>query len=221
MTGTQTWGAIFDWDGVVVDSSAAHERSWEILSEELGHRLPPDHFKRGFGMKNEAIILGKLNWTVDRGEADRLGRRKEEIFRDLVRENGLDPLPGAREWIRTLNEEQVPCVVGSSTEKANLELAATAMGLEGAFSAFIASEDVSHGKPDPEVFLLCAQTLGLPPDRCVVFEDTTMGIEAARAAGTRVVAVAGTNPPEKLAAADRIVHRLDELTVEDLVAWFL
>lgn len=220
MSCDSTWGAIFDWDGVVVDSSASHERSWEILSEELGHPLPLDHFKRGFGMKNEAIIIGQLTWTVDRGEAARLGRRKEEIFRDLVRDTGLEPLPGARPWIETLVHHGVPCVVGSSTEKANLELAAEAMNLGTAFRTYIASEDVSHGKPDPEVFLLCARALDLPPEQCVVFEDTTMGIEAARAAGTRVVAVAGTNPPEALSEADVIVHRLDELDVDILAGWF-
>lgn len=220
MNNETMWGAIFDWDGVVVDSSAAHERSWEMLGEELGKELPPDHFKRGFGMKNVPIILNQLCWTTDPAEAERLGRRKEELYRELVGDQGIEPLAGARAWIETLNRNGIPCVVGSSTERANLEMATEVMGLGGRFRTFIASEDVSHGKPDPEVFLLCARALDLPPERCVVFEDTTMGIAAARAAGTRVVAVAGTNRPGKLQDADRIVHRLDELTVDDLGAWF-
>ncbi len=87
-------------------------------------------------------------------------------------------------------------------------------------STIVSAEDVTRGKPDPQVFLLAAERLSMPPARSVVFEDTLVGLEAAHAAGMRVVAVAGTNPPERLTHADRVVRRLDELSAASLAAWF-
>jgi beta-phosphoglucomutase-like phosphatase (HAD superfamily) len=84
----------------------------------------------------------------------------------------------------------------------------------------VSAEDVTHGKPDPEVFLLAAQKLGMSPNRCVVFEDAHVGIEAARAAGMKVVGVATTHPADALQGADRVVRQLDELSVAELNQWF-
>ena len=94
------------------------------------------------------------------------------------------------------------------------------MGIFTRFRDIVSAEDVHHGKPDPQVFLLAASKLGRPPHRCIVFEDAHVGIEAARNAGMKVVAVASTNKAETLAHADRVVHRLDELSLDELAAWF-
>ena len=173
------WGAIFDWDGVIIDSSRAHEESWERLARETGRALPPDHFKRGFGMKNEVIIPGILGWTEDAGEIRRLSLRKEELYREVVRERGVEALPGVRDLLAALRERGIPCVVGSSTHRENIELSLGLLNLGAAFAALVTAEDVSHGKPDPEVFLCAAQKINMAPERCVVFEDALVGIEAA------------------------------------------
>lgn len=219
MTAVQ-WGAIFDWDGVIVDSSAAHEESWERLAREVGQPLPPDHFKRGFGMKNEFIIPQLLAWTQDNGEIRRLSLRKEALYRAVVQERGLTPLPGTESWLQKLAEAGVPCVVGSSTHRVNIELALDLMHLHGYFADIVSAEDVTHGKPDPEVFLKAAQKIARPAAQCVVFEDAHVGIAAAQAAGMRVVAVATTHPLAELTKADRAVQQLDELQVEVIAQWF-
>ncbi|HET7238289.1 MAG TPA: hypothetical protein VFI76_04645, partial [Terrimicrobiaceae bacterium] len=85
----KTIGAIFDWDGVVIDSSVQHERSWELLSDEIGKALPPGHFKKGFGKKNQLIIPEILGWSHDPAEIERLGNRKEELYRELVAQGGM------------------------------------------------------------------------------------------------------------------------------------
>ena len=90
------WGALFDWDGVLVDSSRFHELSWEALAREGGLHLPEGHFRRGYGMKNEQIIPDLLRWTQDPAEVERLSLRKEVLFRELVRRHGIGPLPGVR-----------------------------------------------------------------------------------------------------------------------------
>lgn len=209
--------ALFDWDGVVVDTSRLHERSWELLAGRHRLALPDDHFLKGFGMRNEQIIPGLLAWTVDPGQVARLSREKEEIFRDLVRVEGVVALPGVEAWIRVLGEAGVPRMIASSTQRANIECILDLLGRSFQFEGMVTAEDVQKGKPDPEVFILAAARAGATPGACVVFEDAHVGIQAARAAGMRVVAVATTHRADALGAADRVVARLDHLSVGD---WF-
>jgi beta-phosphoglucomutase family hydrolase len=214
------WGAIFDWDGVIIDSSRQHEESWERLAREVGKALPEGHFKAGFGRKNEFIIPNILKWAEEPGEVRRLSLRKEELYREIVLEKGLEPLPGVRTWLDRLAAAGVPCAIGSSTHRKNIEVSLDVLGLRGFFREIVSAEDVSHGKPDPEVFLKAAGKIGLGPERCVVFEDAHVGIEAAHRAGMRVIAVATTNRIEELGEADRAVERLDELETGQIAKWF-
>lgn len=208
------FGAIFDWDGVVIDSGRWHARSWQLLADELGRTLTPDSFIRGFGMKSDRIIEEIHGWAKERSEIARLANRKEALYRELVADGQIAPLPGVVEWLHRLNEAAVPCAVASSTARQNIDAVLRRIGLEEAFREIISAQDVVHGKPDPEVFLKAADRLGIVPARSVVFEDAHVGIEAAHAAGMKVVAVATTHPREELLAADLVVRRLDELTVE-------
>jgi beta-phosphoglucomutase family hydrolase len=213
-----TFGAIFDWDGVVIDSSTQHEKSWELLSGETGKPLPPGHFKRGFGKKNEAIISEILGWSQDSEEIQRLGDRKEELYRKLVGQAGMIILPGARELLTALRAAGVPRALGSSTPRKNLDAIFASTGLGEFFEAVVSADDIVNGKPAPDVFLKAASLLGIPPRSCVVLEDALFGIEAAHRAGMKVVAVATTNPLGLLGHADRAVESLEEINVEDLRA---
>jgi beta-phosphoglucomutase-like phosphatase (HAD superfamily) len=191
---------IFDWDGVVIDSSAQHERSWEILAQEISKPLPEGHFKLGFGKKNQVIIPGILQWASDAEEVQQLADRKEEIYRELVKQAGVHILPGARELLAALREEGIPAAVGSSTPRGNLNAIFAATGLD--------------------VFLLAAEKLGLPAGDCLVIEDAHAGIEAALRAGMRVLAVATTNPLQDLHMATDAVESLAGVTPARLVAIF-
>ena len=213
-----SWAALFDWDGVIIDSSRQHGESWQRLAAEERRVLPPDHFYRGFGMKNEKIIPELLQWTTDAEEIRRLSLRKEELYRQIIRERGVAALPGVAAWLDAIHSAGIPCVIGSSTHRENITTTLGVLGFENYFRAIVSSEDVSHGKPDPEVFLKAAAKAGTPANRCVVFEDAHAGIEAARRAGMKVVGVATTHPASSLTGADQIVHRLDELTVAGVVA---
>jgi beta-phosphoglucomutase family hydrolase len=220
MTPMQNWAAIFDWDGVIIDSSRQHEQSWEQLAREERRALPPNFFKGSFGMKNERIIPGLLGWTSDLARVRQLSDRKEELYRDLIRHDRIAPLPGVVEWLNTLRTAKIPCAIGSSTPRENIECVIDALRLRDYFRAVVAGQDVTHGKPNPEVFLLGAKKLGVLPARCVVFEDAHVGLEAARAGGMKVVGVATTHPAESLSDADRVVQRMDELTVAEVSTWF-
>src|SRR5476651_678974 len=211
-------GAIFDWDGVIINSGAQHEISWERLAKECSKPLPENHFKRGFGMKNEVIIPELLGWTTVPTEIRILSLRKEAIYREVVREQGMKALPGVESWLRTLRDEGIPCAIASSTHRENITTTLDVLGLEEFFADIVTAEDVKRGKPDPEVFLTAAQRIGVEPGDAIVFEDALVGIAAAQAAGMRVVALATTEPHDKLTHADWIVNRLDELSIKQLWA---
>ncbi len=213
-------GAIFDWDGVVVDSAAQHERSWEMLAEEEGLHLPEDHFVKGFGKVNKFIIPNLLNWTHDPDEISRLDLRKEELYRELIREGGIEELLGARDLLKGLQDAGIPAVVGSSTPRTNLEVALEVLGLEEYFQDLVSANDVTNGKPDPEVFLKAAGKIDRKPAECVVFEDSLHGIEAGLTGGMQVVAVATTHREDELTHAHKVVHRLTDINVNDLKALF-
>lgn len=210
-----SWAAIFDWDGVIIDSSRYHEQSWEVMARQEGLPLPEGHFKRGFGMKNEVIIPQVLGWAQEPAEINRLARAKEETYRRIVREEGIDALPGVREWLVRLKDARIPCAIASSTNRRNIDCLIDVLRIRPYFAAMVTGDEVEEGKPAPDIFLLAARRLGVAPARCVVFEDALVGIEAARAAGMRVVAVTTTNDRSLLASADRVVDRLDELRVAD------
>ncbi len=212
-------GILFDWDGVIIDSSSQHETAWEKLAREEHRVLPANHFKLGFGMKNEPIIPQILRWTDLPAEIERLSLRKEALYCDTIRERGIEPLAGVREFLTRLVEGGIPFAVGSSTHRLNIETILDVIGLRSHFSAIVSADDVTQGKPHPDVFLRGAQRLGKRPDHCVVFEDALVGIEAAHAGGMKVVGVAATHSAEELSLrVHRVVRRLDELSIEDLLA---
>lgn len=212
---------LFDWDGVIIDSSSPHEQSWERLAKEEKKTLPSDHFRVGFGQKNEWIIPHLLRWTAvdDEAQVKRLSLRKEALYREIILEHGLKALPGVHAFLECLKANGVPSCIGSSTHRENITTILGVLGFEGLFGGMVTSEDVIHGKPHPEVFLKAAAKTGVPPSRCVVFEDALAGIQAAHAGGIKVVGVATTNSAEVLTGqVHRVVTQLDELTVADLRA---
>ncbi|WFB37196.1 HAD family phosphatase [Kiritimatiellota bacterium B12222] len=211
---TRKWAALFDWDGVIIDSAKAHEKSWEQLASEAGKILPADHFLRGFGMRNEVIIPELLLWTQDPAEITELSLRKEELYREVITSEGVEVLPGVREYLQSLLDAHIPTIVGTSTQRANVELIFECMGLAPFFQAVVSSEDVSRGKPDPEVFLKAANKAQIPANDCVVFEDAIHGIEAAKAGGMSAIGVLTTHPDGGLPGADKWVHRLDDLPLD-------
>ncbi|WCJ60872.1 HAD family phosphatase [Fontisphaera persica] len=212
------WAAIFDWDGVIVDSSRQHERAWMRLAQEKGLPLPDGFFRRSFGMKNDRVIRELLGWTQDAAEIQKLSWQKEEYFRALLRVEGIELLPGVRDWLNTLQGAGVPCAIGSSTPRENLDLCLQRLGAGHFFRVVVAAEDVGKGKPDPEVFLTAAHRLGMAASQCVVFEDAHVGIEAARAAGMKVVGLATTHPAASLQDADLVLPSLKGLTLAEIQA---
>jgi beta-phosphoglucomutase family hydrolase len=216
-------GVIFDWDGVIIDSHRAHEIAWEIMALELGAPLPVGFFKATFGMRNDTIIPEYTSWAQpgDTANIQALGDRKEQLYREAIRTHGIEPLAGVVPLLQALQAAGIPCSVGSSTSRENILTIMEITRLAPYFTAITAERDVTRGKPDPQVFLIAAEKINVPPAECVVFEDAHVGIAAALAAGSRAVAVGTTHPLESFTTAHWKVQTLAEVTLEKLQALFI
>lgn len=214
-----TIGVIFDMDGVLVDSAEAHFQSWQRLGRQQGVQLTQEQFSATFGRQNRDIIpllFGEVSEPALREMAD----RKERIYRDLVRAN--PPIvEGAIDLVVSLHEAGAQLAVGSSGPRANIDLILEAMGVQDQVRVVVSSDDVSRGKPDPQVFSMACNRLGLPSRHCVVIEDAPSGVEAARAAGAHCVAVLMHHSRESLKRAHRIVEKIADLRVADLFSLVL
>ena len=207
---------IFDVDGVLVDSYHAHFESWKLLGKETGVTLDERQFAESFGRRSREVIRQHWGSSLPEQEVKRLDQRKEGLFREII-ERSFPGMDGARELIESLNGLHV--AVGSSAPKENVALVLDRLGVKDRIQAAVTGEDVTRGKPDPQVFQLAAEELGVPADRCVVIEDAVPGIEAARAAGMKVVALVSTGRDAstlRAAGPDLVVRSLRELSAARL-----
>jgi beta-phosphoglucomutase len=212
--------AIWDVDGTLVDTAELHFRAWLELAAAIDKPFTRADFAATFGRRNPEIIRALFDPHADERAVADLGERKEQIYRAAATQAGIALLPGVRELldgIKTLGWRQA---VGSSAPRANLDLILAVTRTAADFTAVVSAEDTTRGKPDPQVFLVAAQKLGVPPERCVVFEDAVAGVEAAKAAGMKCVAVrfVGHHSDEALraAGADRVVESLTTISAEDV-----
>jgi HAD superfamily hydrolase (TIGR01509 family) len=172
-----------------------------------GVTLTHDEFLKTFGLRNDAIVPQWIpGATTERIE--RIADAKEQLYRRLVRDGGLVPLPGAAEWTQRLAAEGWRQAIASSAPRENIDAVLGAIGLGSVFQAVVSAEDVTFGKPDPQVFLMAAARLGSLPARSIVVEDAFAGIEGARRAGMASIGVGRKEPP---LPADLAVGSLNDL----------
>ncbi len=215
-------GAIFDLDGTLVDSYDAHLDAWRLVARELGHELTVEQFRRQFGRTNEPIIEELCGWAgravPDAAGLAEIADRKESLYRERIAAS-FPVMPGGPDLLRALSAAGWRLAVGSSGPPENVRVAVAGLGAGALFHHCVSGADVSRGKPDPEVFLLAAERLGVPPQRAVVVEDAPAGIEAARRAGMACVGLASKGRTrEELAAADLVVDSLESLSPDSLEA---
>ena len=210
---------LWDVDVTMIDSSEYHWLSWRETLAAEGFALTRGQFTAVFGRRNDEILRGYFGEDYPPAEVARVGDAKERLYRELVRERGISLLPGVGRWLARLKAGAWLQAMASSAPRANLEAIAEALDLRGYFDAVVSAEDVTRGKPDPEVFLVAARKAGVPPRRAVVFEDAPFGIQAAKAAGMHAVGVTTTQPAAVLraAGADEVVDRLAAYDVPGLL----
>lgn len=200
-------GVLWDLDGTLVDSTDLHWVAWRDTMAEEDVAITREMFEATFGWKNDPILR---KWLGDGTAEERkagIADRKERRYRAALRAEGLEPLPGAREWVERLHRAGWKQAIASSAPLENIEAVLDVLDLGHDFEAIVSAEDVTTGKPDPQVFLLAARKLGVDPSRAIVVEDAAAGIEGARRAAMKSI---GVNPKLRL-NADLYVRSLTEL----------
>ena len=210
---------LWDLDGTLVDSGPFHWLAWRETMAAEGHTFTRQEFETTFGQRNDRVLRAFFGSASAPAELDRIGNEKEERYRRFVLSGELTFLPGVVTWLEALKQEGWSQAIVSSAPRLNISTVLDALHAHDHFDAVIAAEDVKHGKPDPEVFLVAAATLGIDPQCCVVVEDALAGIEGARRAGMRSIYVGDS---ERDSGADLRTCSLADLpddAFERLVRW--
>jgi len=214
-------GAIFDLDGVLVDTAIFHYMAWKEIADELqipfsdkdNERLKGVSRRESLSILLSLALKGSINDRVfSKEERLMLSERKNNIYVDKLKDAvHLTALPGVLDTLSLLQQKGIKTAIGSSSKNAQLIIGN--LGLTGHFDAVVDGRHVRNTKPDPEVFMLAARELGLLPCRCIVFEDAAAGVEAAKSAGMYCV---GIGLPENLKNADSVMPGMEPARILDL-----
>ncbi|NOZ41409.1 MAG: HAD family phosphatase [Planctomycetes bacterium] len=207
---------IFDVDGVLVDSYQPHFLGWQKMLGELGEAFTEATFRETFGRTNADIFADLFGAKYSDFEVRAAADRKEALYREIIAQD-FQAIDGAVELIDALEVADFALAVGSSGPPENVALTLECLGRAERFAARVTGADVTRGKPDPQVFQLAAEKLGVAPQQCVVVEDAPAGVAAAKAAEMACIALVGTATREQLAQADWVVDSLRDLTADDFV----
>lgn len=219
----ETWAVVFDMDGTMVDNRAWHEQAWIEMGRRRGLPVTAEFYQQKLHSRGNGEIIRELFGSqVDEKFIRRFAEEKEAVYRDLYAPH-VKEVSGLRTLLRDLNDEGVPCAVVSNSPRENVDFILSGLGVADCFRVILSADDVTKGKPDPELILKAAQRLGVPPYRCVVLEDSVSGFQAAEAAGALYVIVcagADMEPVETFRdRAKRVVRDFNELnfqTLEDI-----
>jgi len=182
---------IFDMDGVIVDSNPLHREAWAAYNRRFGLETTEAMQERMYGRRNDDIVRDFYGEGLSPEEVAARGADKEELYRQMLGDR-IDEIlvPGLRQFLERYR--QVPMGLASNAERENIDFLLDRAGLRGYFRAVVDGHQVRHPKPDPEIYLRTAKILNITPVNCIVFEDSYSGVEAARAAGMRVIGVSTT-----------------------------
>lgn len=211
----QKIAVLFDMDGVLVDNQEYHFQSWLKFGEKYTISVDKENFLTFFGSSSKETIEGLFKKSVPDDQIKKYALEKEQIYRDLYRPH-LKLLNGLKDFLLILKKKGIATAIATSAPLVNAEYVVKEASLENLFDEIVHDADFKRGKPEPEVYLIAAKKLNYAPSRCIVFEDSLQGIEAARRAGMKVIGVATTNTSEKISHTDKVIKDFTEITLEDL-----
>ena len=210
-----TGGFIFDMDGTLVDNMSFHEKTWLDLLAEQGVSVTVEEFqRRASGRTNPDIIREFLGDRMADHEIGEWTERKEALYREAYRPH-LRAIAGLHHFLEAAEAQRIPLGVATSGTPDNVAFVLDGLGIGPLFAAVVTADDVTRGKPDPEMFLAAAARLGVDPSRSVVFEDSRAGVEAGRRAGMRVLVIATTPGIHELEGTPGVIAVVDDYTELD------
>jgi len=216
------YGVIFDVDGVIADTESVNRRvSIQVFDDLYGVKgVKAEDFAAGLGRGAHEYIKAAArvhNLDLDAEQLERAVQYRQDLFLEILKTEPLPAYPGVLELIEAgfaSDDFQVAIATSGTLEKSRAALEAAQVPYTK--MVYVNGNDVTHKKPDPELFLIAAQRMGLDPARCVVIEDAPNGVQAAKAAGAQCIAVTNTTPAEKLEEADMICASLEAIDLATL-----
>lgn len=200
---------IFDMDGTMVQNHEFHLQAWMQFWEKRGLKVTREQMLAQFGRKNREILEAISGVSYTESEAEALAEEKEKLYRELYKPH-VKPVDGLPELLEFLRREGIKRALATSAPRANVDFILDALGLTAVFECIVDASMVDRGKPHPDIFLKAAACVGELPAQCLVFEDANAGLEAARRAGCRVVALLTTHSRHELGEADFYINDFTE-----------
>jgi len=209
-------GVIFDLDGVIVDSHPAHKKAWRTFFQSIGKQVSEDDLAFVLEGRKREDILRHFLGDLSEEQVKHYGAAKEALFRDSVQE--LKTIDGLNGFLDQLIHAEIPLALASSASRHRAEYMLEELGLRPLFKAIVTGDDVVKGKPDPALFVLAAQGLAVHASNALVCEDAVAGVQAAKSAGMRCLAIAsnGRGPVLSTAGADIVIPDFTSLQLETL-----
>lgn len=216
----QNKAVIFDMDGVICHTNPYHTKAYQtFLAKRNLYPTEEDFVQHMYGKNNRYILNHFLGREIAGQEFTDLESEKEEIFREIYTDE-IAPIPGFLEFLEKLKEAGFKTGVATSAPRSNLDLIMESLGFQSKMESILASENVKEHKPDPEVYLKSAQNLGVPQEKCVVFEDSYSGVSAAINAGMKVVGVLSSHTKEELPPCQLYIkdyHTISVAQIEEIL----
>jgi len=207
---------IFDMDGVIVDNSEYHTQAWHAFCDKYAGPLTEEDFRLHIlGRNNRDTLCYIFKRDMTDEEINQYGEEKEALYRELYAPH-IKATPHLYDFLELLRKNDTNISIATSADRPNVDFVLNALDIREYFCSITDTSAVTHSKPDPEIYLVAAKTIGYDPSKCIVIEDTVSGIRAGKAAGMKVIAITTTHKREDLHEANRIIDNFAELNLESL-----
>jgi len=208
---------VFDMDGVIVDTNPYHKIALRQFAEKYGYLLDEEGLvKKIYGRTNKEWIPNLFERMLTAEEVSRFGEEKEKIFRDLY-EKDIKEVAGLSRFLEQAIQLEIKMAIGTSAPRSNVDFILKKTGIGKYFPVILDESHVTHGKPNPEIYINCAAALHYAPTQCIVFEDSLSGVAAGRAAGSPVVGVSTTHTAQEL-GTKVVIKDFTEITPAELIS---
>lgn len=215
-----SFGAIFDMDGVLIDSNPYHKTSLRKFARKYGFELSEKELREKiYGRQNKEWIPKLFGRELAAEELEKYGTEKELLFQKTFRKD-IAPVKGLIPFLEELKEHNVIRAIATSAPRINVDFVFEHTPIGSYFGLVLDESHVKRGKPDPEVYLKASELLGFEPEQCVVFEDSLSGVESARDAGCKVIAVGTTHSADEFEGVDLFIRDFEGLRLSQVEALF-
>lgn len=207
---------IFDMNGVIINDERIHQESWRQLCQKHSLHLTEEEFKHNVFGRTEADTLAYLfHKHLTQEELEKYSSERVKIAISIFKPK-LALTEGLLQFLKELRAHDISLGIATSARKPYTNFILDGLHIRHFFKQVVTAEEISRGKPDPEMYLLAAKKLSIDPKNCIVFEDTISGIKSAHAAGMKVIAIATTHTVDELTIADKIINSFGDVTIGDL-----